>query len=404
MTDFESITSKNPNRDLSVTFQLNKDSPFYSWYPYTEGYSGDFVERVIKKENITQIDFVLDPYAGCGTTAVACSLNGINSLSIDVNPFMCFVTQVKTRINIPTENLEKEMYDILNKSKKMANGIDNEFLVNQKFFPIANLKKLLKLKRGILASEIERNHKDIFLLALASITVEVSHMRRCADLRYRRSPNIELNVFEMFKFKALRYIHDLSTILQKQFCCEVINDDITNSQKIPDEYYGRLDYFITSPPYLNGTNYIRNSKLELALLDFVRTQKDLITYHKKLITGGINSVKNDASLVKFPFVEELRGEIEKVAYDKRIPRMIEGYFSDIYKSLIHINRLLKTDAKGYIVIGDSNFAKVHVPTDIIFAKLCQKIGWKVNNIEIARERKSKNGSKLRESIIKVTKC
>ena len=51
-----------------------------------------------------------------------------------------------------------------------------------------------------------------------------------------------------------------------------------------------IDCVITSPPYLNGTNYIRNTKLELKLNDFIDSEKDLPKYLSKGIIAGINNV------------------------------------------------------------------------------------------------------------------
>ncbi|NVM53060.1 MAG: hypothetical protein HWN66_05110 [Candidatus Helarchaeota archaeon] len=404
LSDFSDIILLNSQKDLSVTFTPNKDIPFFSWYPYVEGFSGSFVNRIIKRENINSQNFILDPYAGSGTTSLACTLKGINSLSIEVNPFMCFVARIKNRIDIFDQYLWNFLEEILEKSKKIKPIIENPFLKNPRFFPSKNLYQLLQLKQAILESVLKQEYKDLFLLALASVIVDVSHMKRCADLRYRRTPNKVLNVSARFKKRASKYIFDLMTVKPKNHIFNIINADIVNlDPNSYANYLNKIDYVITSPPYLNGTNYIRNTKLELALLDFIKSTLDLVKYHKKLITAGINSVKKDNKIKKFEFLKEIMENLTKVAYDKRIPRMVEGYFSDIYKSLVNIDKFLISGAVGDIVVGDSNFANVHVPTDIFFARICNKIGWDVSQIEIARERRSKNGSKLRESIIKIIK-
>ena len=36
------------NIDNGVTFKFNKDASIHRWYPYVEGFSGDFVRRKIK--------------------------------------------------------------------------------------------------------------------------------------------------------------------------------------------------------------------------------------------------------------------------------------------------------------------------------------------------------------------
>ena len=83
--------------------------------------------------------------------------------------------------------------------------------------------------------------------------------------------------------------------------------------------------------------------------------------------------------------------------------MVKGYFNDMNLALANIASLMKNNGRGVIVIGDSQFAGVHIETDLILAKLCELNGLQVENIDIVRERKSKNGMKLRESLIFVRK-
>ena len=84
------------NIDNGVTFQFNKNAPIHRWYPYVEGFSGDFVKRKIKQFNIQEDNLILDPFVGCGTTSVEATLSGINSIGVEINPFMCFVSRTKT--------------------------------------------------------------------------------------------------------------------------------------------------------------------------------------------------------------------------------------------------------------------------------------------------------------------
>ena len=51
---------------------------------------------------------VLDPFCGTGTTLVAARLAGCNATGIEVNPFLCFASRVKSRdsFDLPCLRLE----------------------------------------------------------------------------------------------------------------------------------------------------------------------------------------------------------------------------------------------------------------------------------------------------------
>ena len=46
-----------------------------------------------------------------------------------------------------------------------------------------------------------------------------------------------------------------------------------NSKLFNENYENKVDVIVTSPPYLNGTNYIRNTKLELWFLGYLKVKK-----------------------------------------------------------------------------------------------------------------------------------
>jgi hypothetical protein len=161
-----------------------------------------------------------------------------------------------------------------------------------------------------------------------------------------------------------------------------------------------FDCAITSPPYLNGTNYIRNTKLELKLLGFVESEDDLPTLHSKGIIAGINSVSKRSKVEILPCVEPLIREIEPVAYDKRIPIMIAGYFYDMNKVLMKLAESIKPGGFFIMDIGDSIFSGVHIPTHELLALLAEQNGFKKYDEEILRVRHSNDGTKLTQRVLR----
>ena len=136
------------------------------------------------------------------------------------------------------------------------------------------------------------------------------------------------------------------------------------------EVENQIDCVITSPPYLNGTNYTRNTKLELKLCDYVVTEKDLPKFHSKGIIAGINNVSNRNTNFEIPeIVRPYIDELIPVAYDKRIPIMVAGYFHDMEKVIERLSHAMKDNGYFIMDIGDSQFAGVHIPTHKILAKI-----------------------------------
>lgn len=392
--------------DFSVTYRLNKKEGVFNWYPYTEGFSKPFVDRMIEYFKIGENDLVLDPFGGCGTTTLSCFLKNIPSISVEVNPFMNFILKSKVEsLKLNPSKLEIE-FDKLKKLISKEKGKNTiSFLKDKDFFHEENLKEALVIKNAINKLASKKDVKDFFLLQLSSIIVKISNMVRATDLRYRKNKQDKLDVRKIFFDKVEKAIEDLKQIkVTKKPKAYFVNSDIRYLSKNADKFKEQISFFITSPPYLNGTNYERNTKLEMAFLDFIESETDLRKLRDQMITAGINSTKSkDKENYNLNFIQPLIKKVKKNAYDSRIPLMVEGYFNDMNLALKNIYSLMKKGAKGVIVIGDSQFGGVHIETDLILAELCKRNKLKVKKIESVRDRKSRNGMKLRESLIFVEK-
>ncbi|TOC23055.1 hypothetical protein CGJ88_25305, partial [Vibrio parahaemolyticus] len=90
-----------------------------------------------------------------------------------------------------------------------------------------------------------------------------------------------------------------------------------------------VDGVITSPPYLNGTNYFRNTKLELWYMGFINTATCLRGFRDQVVTSGINDVTKNKGNVIHPAAQEVVAELEANAYDGRISKMAAGYFEEM---------------------------------------------------------------------------
>lgn len=383
------------------TFILNKYEPIHRWYSYIEGYSSCLISAEFQKLLTINpnIKTVYDPFCGTGTTALVASQKNILSYYSESNPFMRSV--IETKINLVREACQttttKELRRYIDIIPFYQSEVEAYWGGFEKFFDAHQLSEILIIKDLI---QKESNHlvKQFLTLALSSIIVKVSKMIRRGDLRYATEKEYQfIDVRQYFIAKLLEIIDDIDCYGEQLLQGTIkVSDDARNN-----EYLDEFDCVITSPPYLNGTNYIRNTKLELKLNDFISSESDMSVFHSKGIVAGINNVsKRTETTVVLPLVQQYIDALKPVAYDERIAKMVNGYFNDMDIVIRKLSCSIKCGGLFTMDIGDSQFAGVHIPTHQILADICKEYGFTLFDDEILRQRKSKNGMVLSQRLLR----
>lgn len=390
------------------TFSLNKTEEIHRWYPYIEGYSCSFVEEILNNLSFKP-NRIHDPFAGSGTTQIVASHMGFSSHYSEINPFMRFVIETKVNGTIDVlrnwnsnKKLLIEFRNQLLKSKNETVSLQDYFdtFSGKEYFSEEVVSQLLTIKNEIKKNKNEQV-KKLLLLALASIAVEVSNMTRRADLRYKRDGEKKYTQKEALSFylkKVGDIIEDIDCIKNARLTKTELFSNNSKSEKLNSK--PKYDLVITSPPYVNGTNYFRNSKIELWLLDFIKNENDLKQFRLNAVASGINNIsKSLQKPLRILEVEKLAKKIEKVAYDPRISKLILHYFSDMKKVFQNISNNLEAHGHLYLDIGDSQFAGVHVPTDEILTSIGKDCGLELADKKFLRKRYSKNGMPLKQVLL-----
>lgn len=388
-------------KEKGGTFSLNKSEPIHRWYPYVEGYSSCLIAEELKKFLVlkSNIETIYDPFCGTGTTSLVASTYGIESFYSESNPFMQTVIETKVNVvrmldvNIAIPKLLE--YRALIRTIKIESFSSwNGF---EKFFGESQLNELLTIKK-LISQEDDVPVKCILTLALSAIVVKVSKMTRRGDLRYATEKEYrEESVLDCFIDKLDEMICDIQYHKAMVKCGTTkVSDDARKN-----DYVDAFDCVITSPPYLNGTNYIRNTKLELKLNDFILSEKDLPRFHSKGIVAGINNVSKRTTIdTVLPVVEPYLEQLQPVSYDARISKMVAGYFRDMDMVIQKLSTSIKPGGLFTMDIGDSQFAGVHIPTHQILSNICTQYGFYLYDEEILRERRSKNGMILTQRLLR----
>lgn len=404
---------------LQSTFTGGRGSPLHEWYPYLEGYSPDFVSNVIETFAPDARD-ILDPFCGSGTTALVSAMRGGVGYYAEVNPSCQYV--IETKALALTLSL-KERVRISRKLHSTADDIDRiiakqvvdadlkaafSFAFGDRpFFKAKAFERILKARTY--ADKMERDdpvYARFFTVAVLRCLVPCSLLVRRGDLRFRTEKELRKGIPDFFD--ELSYSLDLiaSDLVDAEAApgrTHFVTDDARTIQKtLPT----KVDAVVTSPPYLNGTNYFRNTKIELWFLRMLSSKAELRKFRDAAITSGINDVTKGklaaARQTEKRFTSELLAktlsELEEAAYDMRIPAMVENYFYDMHDVLAALPKVLNEGGVIAIDLGDSIYSGVHVPTQDILTEMLEDSGFKLDETVVLRERQSRDGARLCQTL------
>jgi tRNA G10 N-methylase Trm11 len=398
---------------IQTTFKGGQAEPLHRWYPYLEGYSPRFVEEIVRQlaPNAAR---VLDPFSGVGTTPLTIAGLGREGFYCELNPLLQYLTDVKLTALTLSESARRQIAVALRQQSvtfdhqltEVARDRDLERAYTctfgeSAFFEDATYDQVLRARAVIdlLACTDPQTAKFLAVAVLASL-LPASRLIRRGDVRYKTE---EENKKHHAKFvptvqsQLALMAADLEQLTTIQLRPALVCENARSLEQLPAL---ELDAVITSPPYLNGTNYFRNTKIELWFLRSLRSADDLAGFRNKAITAGINDVTvgklngdSDETL------REVVMRLEQTAYDSRIPRMVSGYFADMKAVFGGIRKHLREGAVIAVDIGDSQYSNVHVPTDKLLVGILQTQGYMLESEVTLRKRMSRNGLPLRQVLL-----
>ncbi|MGY3436744.1 MULTISPECIES: hypothetical protein [unclassified Marinovum] len=394
-----------------VTHSGGRGEPFHDWFPYLEGYSSQFVKQIIdaKFDNPQNL---LEPFCGVGTTPIALAQIGVSCGYTEVNPFLVELVSLKT---ICLEMKPSRRLKAVEKIQALKQLIRNDTDIapsdtalkssysgvfgTVEYFRENSFEKILKLKTLEIKLEDDLSRR-LMRIAVSTSLLEASLLRRAGDVRFKTEKEL------------LKPIPDiLELVIQKLslFQSDLKLDGLPNGQNIVflgsnakqlhTDTAPRFDGVITSPPYLNGTNYIRNMKLELWYLGFLSSKLDLQKFRQAVVTSAINDVSKASGLIVLDEAQKVVEAIAQNCYDKRIPKMVAGYFEHMKIVAEGIWGQVRSGSPVCIDIGDSIYGGVHVPTHSVLAAVFESVGFKLEDEIILRKRHSNRGAELSQRLL-----
>lgn len=403
-----------------VTFAGSKTIPFQRWYPYIEGYSPDFVKSLIDNYDFKRNKCIYDPFAGTGTTLFAADFFNIKTIFTEINPLLQFLIQTKVKILQSNQATRKKLSQHLIKiSGRIINDLQkfeqdrylkesySALFNSSKYFEDTVFDKILRLRSYIDIVKLEDELlAETITIAVLSGLIPISFLKKAGDVRFKTKKELEKDKVDLSIFLPGKLMEMADDIINMDFKLNTAPELIlSNAKNIDLANDLEIDGVITSPPYLNGTNYFRNTKLELWFLRYIQFKNDLRHFRNQTLTSGINDIKNGTYSYDYEITDRssllkqtLIALYEK-AYDKRIPKMVRSYFEEMDSVFSKLTKHLNNKTKILIDIGDSIFANIHVPTDDILIEILQAQNYNLIEKKLLRKRRSRNKAILSQTLL-----
>ena len=404
-----------------VNFSTNATVPYHQWFTYREGFAGELIKELISMSGAIPGECIIDPFCGSGTTNVVAMLSGYNSLGLDVNPMSAFISNAKID-HYSHSDIEEVRKLLSNLSDISEIKISSSYKDIKKYFSKTNFNELVQIKSFIDSLE-ESKSKNILLVAFDSIIMDCSDRKRDGN-GLKKHPSLVTNVKEYF-FKKVNLILDdiLSTSIPDTSIGGCFYNTAYNLFQEYNEHLKDLPAgaIIFSPPYANSFDYFESYKLELVFGGYAKSIAGISALRKKAIRSFIGAEKQESCDL---YVDLIANEIERAIPEKeketekkdtrtrKVPNMIRGYFSDMHEVIRQCAKVLPKGKKTYIVVDQSAYCGIIVPTDLLLAYFGEQEGFRVGKIIECRNARTSTQqlskypylkTALRESIVELIK-
>lgn len=438
---FARVEAKLPLQDAPECASLvvpngNGQLPVHHWFRYKEAFSADLLKYVLDHVAIAkrpEADLqLLDPFCGVGTGLLSAQTledwpHGISSIGIECNPFAAFIARAKVGWpHVDPERLVNLASQLLSYWPAVTTHLPRlSSITTGRCISRYMATQIISIRNRIqaLPDSAERN---VLLTGLASCVEPVSKTRRDGRaLRIVEKPRIELR--SLLATRWAEMATDVAALQQahrEPSPTEVRCGDgrEPGSAGIAD---GTIDLILTSPPYPNNIDYNEIYKLELWLLGFVTAADEFLALRRRTFrshptcrpaTEEPDYQHEFAKLLKNGALVELLGTITRKAQtleqesSRGRSKVLVGYAYDAWRTLRAHWRTLRAGGYAIYVVGNSlhggpSSRHYLIPTDLLFGRLGELAGFRVERIAVARSlsRRLAGNHFLRDSIVVLRK-
>ena len=423
---YGSLITNNPKLTRTlVSFQANKNTPYYRWFKYKEGFSAQMVHYLLNTLAEKQ-GALLDPFSGTGAALFASQELGWEATGIELLPVGCAITEARQaaeQVDIIRLKKEIEALGSIDFSTIKSDNPIQHIAITQGAFSRdtedqlngyltycdnqiedAHIKTLLRFAAFCILERISYTRKDGQYLRWdyrAGRTRVKSKFNKGKVYTFKEALQLQLNLMvedllyeDMDLFKKENLSNTEQNIRLTQGSC------LEELCKFSEESF---NFILTSPPYCNRYDYTRTYALELVFLN--KNEEEVKHLRQQMLSCTVENkekveslkrqyadMKREDFLQKAIFAFENHNALQEVLYwlnaynakgqlnNSNIPRMIANYFLEMALVIFEMSRVLKLGGKVAMVNDNVRYAGEEIPVDLILSDFAEAAGLSTRNI------------------------
>jgi tRNA G10 N-methylase Trm11 len=399
-------------KEIEDFFETRTEIKLYLTHAWGAPYKGKFHPRMAKALINATCDngLVLDPFVGSGTTAIEATLMGMDTIGTEINPFCAKTASAKiSGMHTNPERLEEWATHVVTLAKREG-SLDLSFGERGAQASTAQLQAyerkraevdaIERIKHSLLECRDEAHHNILYAALGKVISETIRAKRRVNPLELFDQRCWEM-VKTLYAFRTLRNRIWLNLGSGKIYACDA------KHLPMADEC---VDSIVTSPSYSTAIDYVKNDKAQLVILE----NMDLLKLNDVLIgSPRAPSVQKHAFSLWFKTGFKDTNRIPRAAR-QIIELMLEAgrvdlaarqykYLVDMKGVLAEMRRVLKSDAKAAIIIGNNHFRvnnkEVEFENDDYLGELASENNFRLEHQLRRRLTKTMFGAIQSESIL-----
>lgn len=401
--------STPPKRRELLTFKGNLALSRHGWLRLTPAYSRHLVEELVAPLN--EHDRVLDPFCGTGTTALACAEHGIYADTVDINPFLVWLANVKFAAYAPGELEEAGAFCGTLRLEMKRHAFWHPPLHDiQKWWSPDDLRALAALFAAVRQASLSEAARNLLLSAFCRVAIETAAVSfghqsmsfKPADGGQRiLDQDSAANLKALFSKRLKEVLEAAGTPLDGRLARAYLGDSRYLDRVVPHRY----TCVITSPPYPNRISYIRELRPYMYWLGYLSDGRQAGDLDWQAIGGtwgcatsnltrwqpdpAVTAVLSavDGEGAAWGSFHDIVGRIAR--HSPILAQYVHKYFADCVCHFRSLVRVLAPGATVHYIVGNSKFYDVIVPTEVLYAGLLRAHGFQDVAVENIRKRNSK---------------
>lgn len=386
---FEAWTGGRQTESISTNAGAD-ELPFQRWHRFKEAFSPELIAQAVQESPI-KVRRLADPFGGSGTSALTCQFLGVQPVTIEVNPFLADLIAAKLAVyHIP------ELLSALTRVARKANasrsrgaaliralpatfvepGVKDRWLFDYPvLIQIARLRDAIEEESNPAVSRLFRVLLGGLMVGFSNASVSGKGRRHRANWQERRvDPACVLPTFADAVAAAIVEIGACATRPVREGI--VLQGD---SRQLLSRV-GPVDQITCSPPYPNSFDYTDVYNLELWMLGYLTSFDDNRELRQSTLSSHVQISRDFAAAPRCRRLDRTMRALRRAQeslWDPRIPAMVGAYFADLQGLMRTCAQLLPSKGQAWFVVGDSQYAGIHVQVAKILADLAPSVGLKV---------------------------